>query len=224
MLSLHLHNAHIRESVHCWRHKGPASVVESFFFRHKKSHFTWRWQMRLVHTMLSIASNEYLWIHYGYSPINWMRGVLWYGQGLLQCLAVWRLRTVPYLCQYSLSGNENTWSFMAWWHPLQWWQCCCMCVFSVNVGCGQAEERVLLTGLHAVADIYCECCKTTLGWKYVSTPHKQPFAHVLIVYHALGRTGFFAGGEVIWLDFGDWYWLQCEVILSVRSTCFHRTL
>jgi len=40
---------------------------------------------------------------------------------------------------------------------------------SVNVGCGQAEERVLLTGLHAVADIYCECCKTTLGWKYVSS-------------------------------------------------------
>uniref|UniRef100_A0A8U8BLA3 Protein yippee-like n=1 Tax=Geospiza parvula TaxID=87175 RepID=A0A8U8BLA3_GEOPR len=26
----------------------------------------------------------------------------------------------------------------------------------VNVGCG----------LHAVADIYCENCKTTLGWKY----------------------------------------------------------
>lgn len=38
----------------------------------------------------------------------------------------------------------------------------------MNVGCGPAEERVLLTGLHAVADIYCECCKTTLGWKYVS--------------------------------------------------------
>ena len=40
--------------------------------------------------------------------------------------------------------------------------------FRVNVGCGPAEERVLLTGLHAVADIFCECCKTTLGWKYVS--------------------------------------------------------
>ncbi|GBP55305.1 Protein yippee-like 1 [Eumeta japonica] len=39
----------------------------------------------------------------------------------------------------------------------------------VNVGCGPAEERVLLTGLHAVADIYCECCKTMLGWKYVGT-------------------------------------------------------
>ncbi|XP_041785218.1 protein yippee-like isoform X2 [Anopheles merus] len=36
----------------------------------------------------------------------------------------------------------------------------------VNVACGQAEERVLLTGLHAVADIYCECCRTPLGWKY----------------------------------------------------------
>ena len=36
----------------------------------------------------------------------------------------------------------------------------------INVGCGPAIERVLLTGLHAVADIYCENCKTTLGWKY----------------------------------------------------------
>lgn len=46
----------------------------------------------------------------------------------------------------------------------------------VNVSCGQAEERVLLTGLHAVADIYCECCKTPLGWKYVS--HTRTFFSV----------------------------------------------
>ena len=45
-----------------------------------------------------------------------------------------------------------------------WWQC-----DRVNVGCGPAEERVLLTGLHAVADIFCESCKTTLGWKYASS-------------------------------------------------------
>ncbi|CAG06218.1 unnamed protein product, partial [Tetraodon nigroviridis] len=43
--------------------------------------------------------------------------------------------------------------------------CVWLCL-RVNVGCGPAEERVLLTGLHAVADIYCENCKTTLGWKY----------------------------------------------------------
>lgn len=41
------------------------------------------------------------------------------------------------------------------------------------MGCGHPEERVLLTGLHAVADIYCECCKTTLGWKYVSDFNKK---------------------------------------------------
>ena len=45
---------------------------------------------------------------------------------------------------------------------------------SVNVGCGPAEERLLLTGLHAVADIYCENCHTTLGWKYVSGPGPRP--------------------------------------------------
>jgi len=36
----------------------------------------------------------------------------------------------------------------------------------VNVGTGKAEERQLLTGLHAVADIFCQSCKVTLGWKY----------------------------------------------------------
>ncbi|XP_025057295.1 protein yippee-like 1 isoform X1 [Alligator sinensis] len=45
----------------------------------------------------------------------------------------------------------------------------------VNVGCGPAEERVLLTGLHAVADIYCENCKTTLGWKYDQDVSKLNF-------------------------------------------------
>ena len=38
----------------------------------------------------------------------------------------------------------------------------------INIDCGRAEERILLTGLHAVADISCSNCKTTLGWKYVS--------------------------------------------------------
>ncbi|XP_046717109.1 protein yippee-like 1 isoform X2 [Silurus meridionalis] len=49
----------------------------------------------------------------------------------------------------------------------------------VNIGCGPAEERVLLTGLHAVADIYCENCKTTLGWKYRVPPALQALLHLL---------------------------------------------
>lgn len=36
----------------------------------------------------------------------------------------------------------------------------------VNVNTSAAEERVLLTGLHEVADVYCDCCQTLLGWKY----------------------------------------------------------
>jgi len=36
----------------------------------------------------------------------------------------------------------------------------------VNIGCRPAVQRELLTGLHAVADIYCDNCETTLGWKY----------------------------------------------------------
>lgn len=43
------------------------------------------------------------------------------------------------------------------------------------MGCGPAEQRLLLTGLHSVADIFCQSCKTTLGWKYVSAPtHGTP--------------------------------------------------
>lgn len=37
---------------------------------------------------------------------------------------------------------------------------------AVNVVLGPREERVLITGLHTVADIHCTCCNTVLGWKY----------------------------------------------------------
>ncbi len=38
----------------------------------------------------------------------------------------------------------------------------------VNVTWGPKEERLLITGVHTVADIYCTSCNTVLGWKYVS--------------------------------------------------------
>ena len=28
------------------------------------------------------------------------------------------------------------------------------------------EDRILITGLHTVADIHCNSCETVLGWKY----------------------------------------------------------
>lgn len=39
---------------------------------------------------------------------------------------------------------------------------------SVNVTLGPKEDRLLMTGLHTVADIFCSNCGTVLGWKYVS--------------------------------------------------------
>uniref|UniRef100_A0A8C1V3G0 Protein yippee-like n=1 Tax=Cyprinus carpio TaxID=7962 RepID=A0A8C1V3G0_CYPCA len=67
----------------------------------------------------------------------------------------------------------------------------------VNVGCGPAEERLLLTGLHAVADIYCENCHTTLGWKYVS---------MLRFNKTCSRTLFFFAKMVLFLS------LPCSLI------------
>jgi len=37
----------------------------------------------------------------------------------------------------------------------------------VNINSGPTENRLLLTGLHVVADIYCNACDERLGWKYV---------------------------------------------------------
>jgi len=39
---------------------------------------------------------------------------------------------------------------------------------SVNVVTGKLEERLLMTGMHMVADITCANCDQLLGWKYVS--------------------------------------------------------
>ena len=40
-------------------------------------------------------------------------------------------------------------------------------IFRVNISLGPKEDRVLITGLHTVADVYCNCCQSCLGWKYV---------------------------------------------------------
>lgn len=36
----------------------------------------------------------------------------------------------------------------------------------VNVSLGPKENRMLITGLHTVADIFCTVCEANLGWKY----------------------------------------------------------
>lgn len=37
----------------------------------------------------------------------------------------------------------------------------------VNVSVGEKEDRMMMTGLHTVADIFCVGCGSIVGWKYV---------------------------------------------------------
>ncbi|PWA36458.1 yippee/Mis18 [Artemisia annua] len=36
----------------------------------------------------------------------------------------------------------------------------------VNVTVGEKEDRMMITGLHTVADIFCVGCGSIVGWKY----------------------------------------------------------
>lgn len=44
----------------------------------------------------------------------------------------------------------------------------CVNFYRINITAGAKEERMMMTGLHTVADIYCVCCGSNVGWKYVS--------------------------------------------------------
>ncbi|KAI3986753.1 hypothetical protein MKX01_014291 [Papaver californicum] len=44
---------------------------------------------------------------------------------------------------------------------------------AVNVIVGTQEERMMLSGLHTVADIYCCSCGQIVGWKYEAAHDKS---------------------------------------------------
>ncbi|BFG29170.1 protein yippee-like [Prunus yedoensis var. nudiflora] len=44
---------------------------------------------------------------------------------------------------------------------------------AVNTTVGALEERLMLSGLHTVADIFCCCCGQIVGWKYESAHEKS---------------------------------------------------
>lgn len=99
---------------------------------------------------------------------------------------------------------------------------------SVNVGCGPAEERVLLTGLHAVSDIYCECCKTTLGWKYVSIINNLyrllNGKKTLVKETTLARLRM-TTTTAFWRLFKIYLWLFAWTTTTLKFWyCFHRSM
>lgn len=47
-------------------------------------------------------------------------------------------------------------------------------LFRVNITYGPREERMMLSGMHTVADIFCCQCGQIAGWKYVNPPIPRP--------------------------------------------------
>ncbi|KAL8232542.1 hypothetical protein R6Q59_036326 [Mikania micrantha] len=43
----------------------------------------------------------------------------------------------------------------------------------VNVTVGKKEERMMMTGMHTVVDIFCVGCGSIVGWKYEAAQEKQ---------------------------------------------------
>ncbi|XP_020268566.1 protein yippee-like [Asparagus officinalis] len=43
----------------------------------------------------------------------------------------------------------------------------------VNVTVGLNEERMMMTGMHTVADIFCVGCGSIVGWKYEAAHEKS---------------------------------------------------
>ncbi|KAG5546192.1 hypothetical protein RHGRI_018391 [Rhododendron griersonianum] len=43
----------------------------------------------------------------------------------------------------------------------------------VNITYGPHEERMMLSGMHTVVDIFCCCCGQIVGWKYESAQEKS---------------------------------------------------
>ncbi|XP_075091987.1 protein yippee-like At5g53940 isoform X1 [Nicotiana tabacum] len=44
---------------------------------------------------------------------------------------------------------------------------------AVNITFGPHEERMMLSGMHTVADIFCCCCGQIVGWKYEAAHEKN---------------------------------------------------
>ncbi|CAL5420320.1 unnamed protein product [Camellia sinensis] len=44
---------------------------------------------------------------------------------------------------------------------------------SVNVTVGVKEERMMMTGMHTVVDIFCVGCGSIVGWKYEAAHEKS---------------------------------------------------
>ncbi|XP_065026494.1 protein yippee-like isoform X1 [Musa acuminata AAA Group] len=61
---------------------------------------------------------------------------------------------------------------------------------AVNVTVGTKEERLMITGMHTVSDIFCVGCGSIVGWKYDAAHEKaQKYKEGKIVLERFKLTG-----------------------------------
>ncbi|KAK6779148.1 hypothetical protein RDI58_021332 [Solanum bulbocastanum] len=74
---------------------------------------------------------------------------------------------VQKMCLVTVSYNMLSFCKSAYYVLLLYWHC------SVNVTLGEKEERMMLTGMHTVVDIFCVGCGSIVGWKYEAAQEKD---------------------------------------------------
>ncbi|MBA0580170.1 hypothetical protein Gorai_022399, partial [Gossypium raimondii] len=84
----------------------------------------------------------------------------------------------------------------------------------VNITVGALEERVMLSGMHTVADIFCCCCGQIVGWKYEAAHEKsQKYKEGKFVLERLVRSFASDRGRIVdEIDFSS------EVYIDTRPS------
>ncbi|KAK5844508.1 hypothetical protein PVK06_000648 [Gossypium arboreum] len=85
---------------------------------------------------------------------------------------------------------------------------------AVNITVGALEERVMLSGMHTVADIFCCCCGQIVGWKYEAAHEKsQKYKEGKFVLERLVRSFASDRGRIVdEIDFSS------EVYIDTRPS------
>ncbi|AEE74705.1 Protein yippee-like protein [Arabidopsis thaliana] len=65
----------------------------------------------------------------------------------------------------------------------------------VNVTVGEKEHRVMITGWHTVADIFCVSCGSLVGWKYeIAYDKSQKYKEGKFILERFKVLGPYGGG------------------------------
>ncbi|MBA0698501.1 hypothetical protein Goari_000211, partial [Gossypium aridum] len=102
----------------------------------------------------------------------------------------------------SLISTVSNYVFWLWFFysvlPLPPWESLSL---QVNVTTGEKEDRLMMTGLHTVADVFCVGCGSIVGWKYEMAHEKsQKYKEGKLVLERFKVSG--PDGSNYWISHG----------------------